>query len=178
MNEFEPDDLRPAGAVGSRHAAPTAHARRTDGRETEALAFNEVSLLRETRQAAKIRIVIDDITRLPELAQTGSCCPPRRGAPPTTCRPTGRSSPSALTSSLTPVSPTPPLAGALLRSDAVVRFEVLEQQKRPVSAVADDTEARDVTDVEVNEDRNQPVTMLYDPERGLEERILQEQFEL
>ena len=60
----------------------------------------------------------------------------------------------------------------------MVRFEVLEQQKRPVSAVADDTEARDVTDVEVNEDRNQPVTMLYDPERGLEERILQEQFEL
>ena len=181
MNEFEPDDL--VGRL-SRAAHAVLHplrmvARTADGSRVEALAFNEVSLLRQTRQAAKIRIGIDGVVRMTELACDGVLLSTSAGSTAYNLSAHGPIIPlGANLLALTPVSAFRPRRwrGALLRSDALVRFEVLDPEKRPVSAVADDTEVRDVLEVEVNEDLNQTVTLLYDPEHGLEERILHEQF--
>lgn len=181
MNVYREDDLRErlerAEAV-SLHPLRMV-ARTMAGETVEALAINEVSLLRETRQAAKIRISIDGKVRLPELVCDGVLVATPAGSTAYNLSAHGPIIPmGAGVMALTPISAFRPRRwrGALLTHRAVVAFEVLEGEKRPVSAVADYTEVRDVASVEVREDRAVALTLLFDPEHNLEERILAEQF--
>lgn len=154
-------------------------ARRLNGETARALAINEVSLLRESRQAAKIRIGIDGVVRLEELICDGVLLATPAGSTAYNLSAHGPIIPiGAPLLALTPISAFRPRRwrGALLPHQARVRFEVLEAEKRPVSATADYTEIRDVAEVEVHEDRQLALHMLFDPEHNLEERILREQF--
>ncbi|HZB90260.1 MAG TPA: NAD kinase [Stellaceae bacterium] len=149
------------------------------GGEHEALAFNEVSLLRETRQTAKLRITVDGVVRVDELSADGILLATPVGSTAYNFSAHGPIIPlGAGVLALTPISAFRPRRwrGALLPHTAQVRFDILEAEKRPVSAVADYTEVRDVRTVIVYENRNLALTMLFDPEHNLEERVLKEQF--
>jgi NAD+ kinase len=149
------------------------------GDPVEALAINEVSLLRETRQAAKIRITVDGRERLSELICDGILVSTPAGSTAYNLSAHGPIVPlGANLLPLTPISAFRPRRwrGALLPAEAQVVFDVLEPEKRPVAAVADYTEVRDVRRVEVREDRAVSLTMLFDPDHGLSERIIAEQF--
>jgi len=146
---------------------------------SEKRAFNEVSLLRETRQAAKIRILVDGKPRINELICDGVLVSTPAGSTAYNLSAHGPILPiDAALLALTPISAFRPRRwrGALLPHRAKVRFEILESAKRPVSAVADDFEVRDVSAVDVAEDRSIRMTMLYDAGHNLDERILSEQF--
>ena len=147
--------------------------------EHTALAFNEVSLLRQTHQAAKLRIVLDGKTRLDELVCDGILVSTPAGSTAYNLSAHGPILPidSALLA-MTPLSAFRPRRwrGALLPRHVQIRFDILEPAKRPVSAVADNTEIRDVSRVDVAEDRDTTVTMLFDAGHSLDERILDEQF--
>jgi NAD+ kinase len=182
MNVWRPDDLpariaraRPVKLHPLRMLARTA-----GGEEIEALAINEVSLLRQTRQAAKLRIHVDEVTRLDELICDGALVSTPAGSTAYNLSAHGPIIPiGAGLLALTPISAFRPRhwRGALLPHTARVKFEVLEPAKRPVSATADHTEVRDVLTVEVSQVQDLSVTMLFDPEHDFEERILKEQFE-
>jgi len=149
------------------------------GQTVRALAVNEVSLLRETRQAAKIRISIDGTVRLEELICDGILLSTPAGSTAYNLSAHGPIIPiDANILALTPISAFRPRRwrGALLPHNAQVRFELLESAKRPVSAVADMTEVRDVADVTVREDRETTLHMLFDKGHNLAERVLREQF--
>ncbi|HYD30252.1 MAG TPA: NAD kinase [Azospirillaceae bacterium] len=155
-------------------------ATRDSGERIEALAINEVSLLRETRQAAKLRIRVDGVVRLPELICDGALVATPAGSTAYNLSAHGPIIPLAAgILALTPISAFRPRRwrGALLPHTARITFDILEAEKRPVSAVADYTEVREVARVEVVEDRQTALTLLFDPEMNLEERILKEQFE-
>lgn len=150
-----------------------------DGSQVEALAINEVSLLRETRQTAKISITINDRVRLNELASDGVLVSTPAGSTAYNLSAHGPILPlDANVLALTPISAFRPRRwrGALVPHTSVIRFDVLESAKRPVSAVADFTEVRDVVSVTVQEDRTVTLTLLFDPEHSLHERIMTEQF--
>ncbi len=150
------------------------------GKKHRALAINEVSLLRETRQAAKIRITVDKIERLDALTSDGIMLATPVGSTAYNLSAHGPIIPlGAGVLALTPISAFRPRRwrGALLPHQATVHFDILEAQKRPVSAVADYTEVRDVVSVTVHESRRVALTMLFDPEHNLEERVLKEQFQ-
>jgi NAD+ kinase len=149
------------------------------GTKRSALAINEVSLLRQLRQAAKLRIMIDGVERMPELICDGVLLSTPAGSTAYNLSAYGPIIPlGANLQALTPISAFRPRRwrGALLPHTATVAFEVLERDKRPVSATADHTEVRDVARVEVKEDRSVGLTLLFDPEHNLEERVLKEQF--
>ena len=149
------------------------------GMVEEALAFNEVSLLRQLRQGAKIRVTVDGRVRLAELMCDGILLSTPAGSTAYNLSAHGPIVPlSANLLPLTPISAFRPRRwrGALLPAGADVLFEVLENDKRPVAAVADFTEVRDVLSVAVNEDRSVSVMVLFDPDQGLSERIITEQF--
>jgi NAD+ kinase len=151
-----------------------------DGMVMQALAFNEVSMLRQTRQAAKLRIAVDGKVRLKELSCDGALVSTPAGSTAYNLSVQGPIIPlGAGLLALTPISAFRPRRwrGALLPHHAKIAFEILEADKRPVSAVADDTEVRGVARVEVREDRTIEFTLLFDPEHNLEERVLKEQFE-
>ncbi len=153
--------------------------RTTTGEEHSALAINEVSLLRQTRQAAKIRIKIDNITRLDELIADGILVATPAGSTAYNLSAHGPIiPPGAGLLAMTPISAFRPRRwnGALLPRTAKITFEVMESGKRPVSAVADYTEIRDVAEVDVVEEPTITMTLLFDPEHNLEERIIMEQF--
>jgi NAD+ kinase len=144
-----------------------------------ALAINDVSLLRETRQAAKLRILIDGRPRLAELICDGALVATPAGSTAYNLSAHGPIIPlDAQVLALTPISAFRPRRwrGALLSHRARVTFEILEGDKRPVSAVADNVEVRNVLTVEVVEDRTISLAMLFDAGRSLEERVLAEQF--
>ncbi|MGE0426156.1 MAG: NAD kinase [Reyranellaceae bacterium] len=153
---------------------------RTAGGETvQAHAINEVSLLRQTRQTAKIAISIDGQRRLEELACDGVMVATPAGSTAYNLSVHGPILPlGAGLLALTPISPFRPRRwrGAVLPRTVKVTLDVLEPAKRPVSAVADSTEVRNVVSVTVIEDTTRSLTLLFDPEHHLEERILKEQF--
>ena len=181
MNAFAEDDLpdRLARAQAARLHPLRMTAITTAGAVHEALALNEVSLLRELRQAAKIRITIDGLQRVEELICDGVLVSTPAGSTAYNSSAHGPIIPlSANLLPLTPISAFRPRRwrGALLPSSAEVLFEVLESDKRPVAAVADSTEVRDVLSVAVQEDRSVAATVLFDPGQGLSERNIAEQF--
>lgn len=144
-----------------------------------AIAFNEVSLLRETRQAAKLRVTVDGVVRIDELLADGVLLSTPIGSTAYNLSAHGPIIPlGAGILALTPISAFRPRRwrGALLPHGAQVRIDVLELEKRPVSAVADFTEARDVVSVEIHETHNIAMTLLFDREFNLEERVFKEQF--
>ena len=154
-------------------------ARDAQGKAHGALAINEVSLLRQTRQTAKLRITIDGKVRLGELSCDGALVSTPAGSTAYNLSAHGPIIPlDAKVLALTPISAFRPRRwrGALLSHAAKVTFEILEADKRPVSAVADNFEVRDVLKVEIAEDRDVSLTMLFDAGRSLEERVLAEQF--
>lgn len=145
----------------------------------QALAINDVSLLRETRQAAKLRILIDGRPRLDELICDGALVSTPAGSTAYNLSAHGPIIPiDGRVLALTPISAFRPRRwrGALLPHRARVTFEVLESDKRPVSAVADNVEVRNVIRVDVVEDRSIELAMLFDAGRSLDERMLAEQF--
>lgn len=150
-----------------------------DGKEHHAIAFNEVSILRRTRQAARIRIHVDGKERLSALVCDGVLLSTAAGSTAYNLSAHGPILPmGSNVLALTPISAFRPRRwrGAVLPHAASVTFEILEAEKRPVNAVADFTEVRRVLRVHVHEDRETAVTLLFDPEHNLEERILAEQF--
>jgi NAD+ kinase len=180
MNEFREEKLlERLSAAQEVTLRPLEMIAMRKGRRKIALAINEVSLLRETRQAAKIRISVDGIVRIPELICDGILLSTPAGSTAYNLSAHGPIIPiGADILALTPISAFRPRRwrGALLPRHALVRFDILEAEKRPVSAVADHTEVRDVSWVEVREDHKHRMRMLFDPEHNLEERILSEQF--
>jgi NAD+ kinase len=180
MNEYRPDTLiERLGAAERAVIHPLRMRAETARGTTEALAFNEVSLLRQARQAAKICIQVDERVRIAELICDGVLISTPAGSTAYNLSAHGPILPiDAALLALTPISAFRPRRwhGALLSHRARVRFEVRESAKRPVSAVADDFEVRDVSAVDVAEDRSIAMTMLYDAGHNLDERILAEQF--
>jgi len=144
-------------------------------------AINEVSLLRQTAQTAKLRILVDGKERLADLAADGVLVATPAGSTAYNLSAHGPILPiGANLLALTPISPFRPRRwrGALLRHDARVEIEVLDSDRRAVSASADTQEVRDVARVEIREDHAKSLTMLFDEGHALDERILREQFSL
>jgi NAD+ kinase len=155
------------------------HVRTMDGVEVKATAINEVSLLRETRQTAKIKIYVDDVLRMDELVCDGILVATAAGSTAYNLSAHGPIIPIGTNLlALTPISAFRPRRwrGALLPHDSKVCFEILFADKRPVSAVADFTEVRDVEWVKIREDPSISLHLLFDKEQNLKERINQEQF--
>tara|TARA_R110000868_G_scaffold101078_2_gene278294 strand:- start:57 stop:824 length:768 start_codon:yes stop_codon:yes gene_type:complete len=181
MNEYSDTDLMErldAADIAQLHPL-RMNATLSNGTEHEALAINEVSLLRETYQAAKIRISIDGKVRMPELSCDGVLVSTPAGSTAYNLSAQGPIIPiDAALLALTPISAFRPRRwrGALLSHRAKVRFEILEAEKRPISAVADHREFRDVVDVTVEEDPTINLKMMFDEGHSLDERILTEQF--
>ncbi|MEE1556150.1 MAG: NAD kinase [Alphaproteobacteria bacterium] len=181
MNRFTLDDLPHRLQAAQRAVVHplTMTALDAAGAEHQAIAINEVSVFRETRQAAKIRIAIDGQVRLDELVCDGVLIATPAGSTAYNLSAHGPIIPlEANILGLTPISAFRPRRwrGALLPASAQVRFEVLEPDKRPVSVVADNQEIRTVVRIDVAEDRGSELHLLFDPEHNLEERILNEQF--
>jgi NAD+ kinase len=150
-----------------------------DGKSEEGLAINEVSLLRETRQAASLSLWIDGVERLSDLVCDGLIVATPAGSTAYNLSAHGPILPiGAPLLAITPISPFRPRRwrGALVAQTARIFVRVNDPKKRPVSAVADYTEIRDVAGVEIWQDEDRAVDVLFDPEHNLEERILKEQF--
>lgn len=181
MNDFAPRGLleRVARAEPSVIHPLSLRAEDVRGRLCDALAINEVSLLRQTRQTAKIQISVDGRTRMDELIADGVMVSTPAGSTAYNLSAHGPILPiDAQLLALTPISAFRPRRwrGALLPHGAQVRFDVIEPQHRPVSATADSQEFRDIAYAEVEETQDVALTMLFDEGRALSERILTEQF--
>ena len=156
------------------------HADCADGSSVQGLAINEVSLLRESRYAAKVRISVDNKVRLDELDCDGVLIATPAGSTAYNLSAHGPILPlGSRLMALTPICAFRPRRwrGALIPEAASIDIEILNSDKRPVSATADYTEARQVTRVSVRQEQNQTLHLLFDPEHDLEERILAEQFQ-
>jgi len=181
MNEYAEEDLRGRLARAEITRIHPLSMRAVDARGAlhESLAINEVSLFRETYQAAKIRISIDGTVRLEELNADGVLVATPAGSTAYNLSAHGPILPiNAPLLALTPISPFRPRRwrGALLPNAAKIRFDVLEPDKRPVSAVADHDETRSVTQVDVAQAAHIDLFMMFDPGHSLDERVLSEQF--
>jgi NAD+ kinase len=181
MNPYRPDGLVERLAAAQPVVLHPLEMTAVDehGATSGALAFNEVSLLRESRQAAKLQISVDGVVRIDELMADGILVATPVGSTAYNLSAHGPIIPlGAGVLAMTPISAFRPRRwrGALLPHQAKVRIEALESDKRPVSAVADFTEARDVVIVEIRENRDIAMTLLFDREFNLEERVLKEQF--
>jgi len=149
------------------------------GSESTALAINEVSLLRQLNQAAHIRVLVNGSVKVPELVCDGALVSTAAGSSAYNLSVQGPILPLGTDAlALTPISPFRPRRwrGAVLPSSARIRFEVLDNYKRPVSATADAHEVRNVISVDVFEERDITLKLMFDPDHSLEQRILDEQF--
>ncbi len=181
LNKYQSEDLE----IFLQKAKPvelhplTMEAIDCEGNLTVSNAINEVSLFRETRQAAKIKVLVDGIARLDQLICDGILASTPAGSTAYNLSAHGPILPieSEITA-LTPISPFRPRRwkGALLPSSAKIVFEILENKKRPVLAAADFTEVRNVQKVSVYTNKKISLKILFDSEHNLEERILNEQF--
>ena len=181
MNDWRLDRLaeRIAGAKAIRVAPLEMHATTLSGETFTHAAINEVSLLRETRQTAKIEVSVNGRTAMPEIACDGILVATPAGSTAYNLSAGGPILPlQARMLAVTPISPFRPRrwSGAILQDDTSICFKVLEPENRPVSAVADQFEVRDVAQVDVHLDRDRSLTLLFDPEHALDERIAMEQF--
>ncbi|HVY58081.1 MAG TPA: NAD kinase [Xanthobacteraceae bacterium] len=181
MNDFEVENLRErlrAAEVTLIHPL-LMRAQDEAGRLHAFYAINEVSLFRQTYQAARLRILIDGQERLPQLVADGVLVATPAGSTAYNLSAQGPIIPiNAPLLALTPISPFRPRRwrGALLPDSARVTIEVLEADKRPVAAVADHDEVRSVHSVEIVMDHTISMHMMFDPGHSLDERILREQF--
>ncbi|MDQ3247126.1 MAG: NAD kinase [Pseudomonadota bacterium] len=170
---------RIAAAKAIRVAPLEMTATTVSGEKFTHAAINEVSLLRETRQTAKIEVSVNGRVAMPELACDGVLVATPAGSTAYNLSARGPILPlQAKMLALTPISPFRPRrwSGAILPDDTAICFNVHEPHERPVSAVADQFEIRDVARVEVRLDRERSLTLLFDPEHALDERIAMEQF--
>jgi NAD+ kinase len=181
MNEFGEDGLRERLAVAQRNVIHPLMMEATDaaGKVHTGPALNEVSLLRQSYQAAKLRIHIDGKVRMEELICDGMLVATPIGSTAYNLSAHGPILPlTAPFLAVTPISPFRPRRwrGALVPDRVKIDIEILEQEKRPVNAVADHFEVRSVVRVTARMDRGSSVEMLFDPGHSLDERILNEQF--
>jgi NAD+ kinase len=181
MNDWRLDRLAERiEAAKAIRVAPLQMTARTVGGETFThAAINEVSLLRETRQTAKIEVSVNGRTAIPELACDGVLVATPAGSTAYNLSAGGPILPlQAKMLALTAISPFRPRrwSGAILPDDTHICFKALEPALRPVSAVADQFEVREVAQVDVRLDRDRSLTLLFDPEHALDERIAMEQF--
>lgn len=149
------------------------------GEQFSSWAINEVSLLRETRETAKIEVTVNDRVVIPELVCDGILAATPAGSTAYNFSAQGPILPLGCgLTALTPISAFRPRRwrGAILPDKARISLRVLEPAKRPVSAVADQTEVRDVARVDIAMDRSRELTLLFDPEHALDDRITMEQF--
>ena len=169
LHAAEPAVLRPLEMV----------AQTESGASVGSLAYNEVSLLRQTRQAAHLSIELNGQVRLDELICDGVMVATPAGSTAYNFSAHGPILPLGTNVvALTPIAAFRPRRwrGAVIKADTEVRFRVLDPYKRPVSATADSHEVRDVVEVMIRESHDRTVTLLFDPEHNLEERMLAEQF--
>ncbi len=182
MNEYNEDGLleRLAQTESTELKPLKMQAWDIHGVEHQALAINEVSLLRETRQAANLNILVDGVERLTGMICDGALVCTPAGSTAYNLSAHGPIIPiGAEVLALTPISVFRPRRwrGALLPTSATVEFQIASPKRRPVSATADSTEIRDVERVIVSKDPDNTLTLLYDKDHDLEERILKEQFQ-
>lgn len=181
MNEWKLErlDQRIAEAKGFKVNPLRMTVDTVDGERFEIPAINEVSLLRETRQTAKLEVDVNGRTVMPELVCDGVLVATPAGSTAYNLSAHGPILPlDSGMIALTPISPFRPRRwrGAILPERTTIRFRVLDPVKRPVSAVADQREVRDVANVAVAIDRATPLNLLFDPEHTLDDRIAAEQF--
>ncbi len=181
MNRFTKDDV--AERIGKAQAVDLKPlkmiATGADGQQTEALAINEISLWRQTNQAAHLRISINDIVRIPELMADGVLLSTAAGSTAYNLSAHGPILPLGTEAlALTPISPFRPRRwrGAVLPNKTRVTVEVLNHKKRPVNAAADSDEVADVVRVDMHLQQDIFYRLLFDPDHSLEERVLNEQF--
>ena len=181
MNDYREDELLERLNAAELTTIHPLRMTATDvnGDAHEAIAFNEVSLLRQRYQAAKLKIDVDGRTRLDELICDGVLVSTPAGSTAYNLSAHGPILPiNSKLLALTPISAFRPRGwrGAILPHEARVKITVLESNKRPVAAVADHVEVRQVRDVEVAEDRAKFARILFDPGHSLAERVIREQF--
>jgi len=185
MNGHHQDDRTIAERIAEAHEVSVRplemHAISQDGRSYCYYAFNEVSLLRETRQTAKLQVRINGKVRMEELAGDGILVATPAGSTAYNLSAGGPILPlGSRMLALTPLSPFRPRRwkGAILPESAEVEFRILEAGKRPVAAVADQKEVREVKEVRIVTSHAKELTLLFDPGESLEERIFAEQFQV
>ena len=181
MNEWRTEGLaerleraRPFSVVPLMMKAVTVH-----GKTYRSPAINEVSLLRETRQTAWIEVSVNGRVVMPELVSDGVLVATPAGSTAYNYSVHGPILPlGSKLVALTPISPFRPRRwrGAILPDDMKITLRILDPEKRPVSAVADQFEVREVAKVEIKADASEALTLLFDPEHALDERIAMEQF--
>lgn len=181
MNDYDENDLpaRLANATAIKVRPLVARCETRDGKIVTERAFNEVSLLRQTAQSARLKIIVDGAERMPELLCDGVMVATPAGSTAYNLSAHGPILPiNARLLALTPISAFRPRRwrGALLPHNAQVRIEVLEPERRGVSASADNLETRNVKVVDVREDSGAELSLLFEHGHALDERILREQF--
>lgn len=181
MNEYSLDDLpgRVAQAVSTSIYPLSMTCVDMDGKTHSALALNEVSLFRQSYQAAKLKVLIDGVERLQELVCDGVLVATPQGSTAYNFSAQGPIIPlRAPLLALTPISPFRPRRwnGALLPNQSHVTIEIMEPEKRPVNAVADHSEVKSVREVKIHEDQSRSGIIMFDASHSWEERILDEQF--
>jgi NAD+ kinase len=185
MNPPIDNDLSIGDRVAEAHAVSVRplemHVTNQAGKKSCYYAINEVSLLRETRQTAKLQVRINGKVRMEELAGDGILVATPAGSTAYNLSAGGPILPlGSRMLALTPLSPFRPRRwkGAILPESAEVQFRILEPEKRPVAAVADQREVREVRDVRIVACQHKELTLLFDPGSSLEERIFAEQFQV